>query len=252
MKRRKLKSMINSKEDEILLNCFYDKVAIADERYMYQETWFLNAHERAIAEEIKNPHITFDGGYPEAERVKMKVIPEYIEEEETISVLRVTGNLRGLKHGDYLGAILGTGIERKVVGDILVSEESTDIIIDSKIEDFLLLNFTKIGRNSIKTEIRNIKELIVPKVQTKKFSGTVSSPRLDGVLSEVFNFSRGDAKEAIKKGIVTVNNVEELRPAREVADGDVLRVRGKGKAVIDSFGGKTRKGRFVINYSKYI
>jgi RNA-binding protein YlmH len=77
------------------------------------------------------------GGYEEAERRMLVCIPADLPlsaEEATeglIRVLRVTKPAisRDLSHRDYLGSILGLGIERRLTGDILVRPDGADIFI---------------------------------------------------------------------------------------------------------------------------
>ena len=74
----------------------------------------------------------FYGGYEGCERTLFIAMPEYFEEEykEEISVLEITGrNISELSHRDFLGSLMGLGVERKTVGDILVFEDKTYVFI---------------------------------------------------------------------------------------------------------------------------
>ena len=75
--------------------------------------------------------------------------------------------------------------------------------------------------------------------------------RLDAVISSVFSVSRSAASDAINCGFVSVNGISATKPDRTVSEGDKLSLRGKGKAVIDSVGGFSKKGRIRFSYRKY-
>jgi RNA-binding protein YlmH len=72
------------------------------------------------------------------------------------------------------------------------------------------------------------------------------------MLSAVFNVSRGDASEAISRGMVFVNDTEASKPDMRISEGDKLVLRGKGKAYFREQGGTTRKGRLSVLFEKYI
>jgi RNA-binding protein YlmH len=79
----------------------------------------------------------------------------------------------------------------------------------------------------------------------------VSSLRLDCVVSAVANLSRGAANELIEAGFVSLNSQVCEKSTRQINNGDVLTVRGKGKFIIGNTSGKTRKDRTVLEFRKY-
>ena len=81
---------------------------------------------------------------------------------------------------------------------------------------------------------------------------SVSSVRLDSVVSSAFRLSRGKAAEAIRKGLVSVDHAECLKPDAAVQEGSSLVLKGKGKAVLEETGGESRKGRIRIVIKRFI
>jgi RNA-binding protein YlmH len=75
--------------------------------------------------------------------------------------------------------------------------------------------------------------------------------RLDAVISSIFSVSRSAACDAINGGLVGVNGIAVIKPDRTVNEGDKLSLRGKGKAIIDSVGGFSKKGRIRFSYRRY-
>ncbi|WP_366535383.1 YlmH/Sll1252 family protein, partial [Streptococcus pneumoniae] len=82
------------------------------------------------------------------------------------------------------------GIERKLFGDILVDEERAQIMIN---QQFLLLfqdGLKKIGRIPVSLEERPFTEKIDKLEQYRELDLSVSSFRLDVLLSNVLKLSR--------------------------------------------------------------
>ena len=53
-------------------------------------------------------------------------------------------------------------------------------------------------------------------------------------------------------GLVSVNHLETTKPDKSVEQGDVLVLRGKGKAILAEVGGESKKGRIWISINKFI
>ena len=158
---------------------------------------------------------------------------------------------RELTHRDNQGSLVGLGIRRELLGDILVREDGADIIALADIAEFILMNYYKAGRTNLSLSQHTISELIVPQQKRTTITDTVASLRLDSVIASAFGLSRGKAAEAIGRGIVFVNHVEVTKPDFQVSEGDKLTLRGKGKACLLEVGGRSRKDRQYITIEKY-
>jgi len=265
------------KEDIFFLAQLADKIDQCGNKYITTYTSFMDGHQQSIARihcrkqfipvsdedpyhpgdmgSIPATRSIFYGGYPDAERVMLINLPDYafLETENPLTVIRATKaeGSRDLTHRDYLGSLLGLGIKRELLGDILVREDGADIICMSDIADFILMNYCKAGRTNLSLTQRDIKDLIVPERKTQIITDTVASLRLDSVAASAFSLSRGKASEAISRGIVFVNNVEVTKPDHQLSEGDKITLRGKGKAVLSEIGGKSRKDRQYIKIERY-
>ena len=85
----------------------------------------------------------------------------------------------------------------------------------------------------------------------KLLRDTVSSLRLDSVLSVGFSLSRSKAAEAVTSGKVQVNWADWQKPDRQVAPGAVISLRGMGKIRLAEVKGQTRKGRISVEIEKF-
>lgn len=232
--------------------------------------------------------MVFYGGYADAERCIPVFLPEYIEWsgdyddvpwdlKELVSVIRVSAPKGGrrLSHRDYLGSLLSLGIDRAVTGDILVREDSSggssdgmhggscgpgsgspgigaDIIVMSDMAEFIEMNYTKAGRTDLSVSRHSIDELYIGEIKTVKKRDTVASLRLDSVVSSAFSLSRAKAAEQIRRGLVSVNSMEAVKPDMEIDEGDKIVLRGSGKALLSEVGGRSRKDRICITFDIYV
>lgn len=258
------------KEDRMLEALIRDRARQCIDRYMITATSFLDPHGRALAEKILktgeagSARFGFYGGYPDAERALAVFLPDYIEmspydyfrsepDEELLSVLRteLSKGSPALTHRDYLGALMGLGIKRESTGDILVRNDGADIIVLKEMAEYIMMNMYKAGRSHIRFEEVPVSELIVPEQHRVEMTESVSSLRLDNMISAVFGLSRGRAAEAISAGIVFVNGAAASKPEKKVAEGDKLVLRGRGKAVFSEIKGTSSKGRTIVVIEKY-
>ena len=251
-------------EDELTISRAEDKVRQCRDGYYVTSTGLLDSHEQALVRSVmrrsKDVRTFLYGGYEGAERRMLVCMPADIpmtEEEAAeglLEVLRVTKPQisKELGHRDYLGSLLGLGIDRSVTGDILVRPDGADIIIVPEIADFLIREYSQAGRTSIRTEVVPLTELRVPDVRTEMIRDTVPSCRLDTVVSSAFRLSRAKAAEAVRAGIVSVDHIECVKPDLRVEEGSSLVLRGKGKAVLREVGGESKKGRIWIVIERFI
>ena len=254
-----LDRVARSTEERQLLSRVLDKIDQAA-RGVPACTPFLSEAQQEACTRLLNaaghPRHLFAGGYPGAERKVCALLPDWMEEdsfEPPYTALRCRW-LSGekLTHRDFLGAILGQGIEREKVGDILVGEATCDILVMKELCPYLLQNLDGAGRAKLRVEEVPLTDLQPPEKKVKVIHDTVSSLRLDSVLATGFSLSRGKAADAISAGRVEVNHTLCLKSDRIVAEGDVLTCRGLGKSVLTQVNGQSKKGRTMIVMERYL
>ena len=245
------------KEEKLLLASAEDKARRRDNKNILTHTGFLSMAEQAALEQA-HPGGIFFGGFADAERRMLVFLPDWLddvpEEDGPVRVLRVSlpKGTPKLTHRDYLGSLLALGVERAVIGDILVREDGADILTISDMADYLAQHYVQAGRASLHAEALPLRELRTPVYEVKEVRDTVASLRLDSVLASMFSLSRGHAQEAIRQGLAAVNGRQILKPDHFLSEGDKVSLRGKGKAVLTRVGGKSRKDRDCIVYQKFL
>ncbi len=248
-------------EERLLIKKAEDKLRLCVSRYSLTFTGFLNEREQ----DILLSHLTVDadaqteliGGYSEADRRIMLFYPEYLdpsEEKSPLTAVRASYYKDyTLSHRDILGALMGLGISRESVGDILVDAErhSADIIIKTEIRDFILTEFASAGRAKLSVKEIPLSELNVPKCETEEITDTVASPRIDAVASSGFGISRESAASLIKSGRLYLNRRLCTEPDRTVADASVITATGYGKFKVGVSDRVSKKGRIFIRIERY-
>lgn len=251
-------------KDELITARIEDKISQCRDGYYVTSTGLLDTHEQALAiaalRHAAGVRTFMYGGYDEAERRMLVCVPRDLplnDEEAAEGLLRVLrvrlpAISRELSHRDYLGSLLGLGIDRRLTGDILVRPDGADILIVPGIEEFLLKELHRIGSVEVKTEAVSAGELIIPVERVEFIKDSVSSVRLDSIVSSAFRISRGKAAEAVRRGLVSVDHAECVKPDAAVHEGSSIVLKGKGKAVLEETGGESRKGRIRIVIKRYI
>ena len=259
-KRTVLDRAASSPEERLLLGHVWDKYEQCRLKNLPAATAFLSPQEQLAASRLlqaigAGEGFTFFGGYEGAERQCLCFLPEWAweVEEGLVRALRCTWHQSGeLTHRDFLGSLMGMGVTRESVGDILVSHESADVLVRGGVADFLLQSWDSAGRVHLKVEEIPLAHIHIPVAKTKIIRDTVPQLRLDCVVSSGFSISRGKAAEAIEGARVQLNWAECRKCAAEVAQGDTISLRGLGKCTVEEIGSQTKKGRIFISIKRYL
>ncbi len=186
------------------------------------------------------------GGHDDAERKMVAFIPEDMSPEFPISVVRFySPRIKSLSHRDFLGSILALGIKREKCGDIIIKDDEAYAFLHDDIASYVASNITKIGREGVKTSLVEPSQIELSEKSFREIKGTVSSLRLDSIISLFAGKGRSKASDLISAGFVFVNGIETTKNDAHLKDGDTISVRGKGKATL-SVGGTSKKDRIFI------
>lgn len=227
----------------------------AEERFYTTFTDFLNMEEQSILNNarINTPHNLF-GGYDMAERCIAGFGENSEYAEFPISIIKIEPLQQKfadkLSHRDFLGSLMGLGIKRELLGDIVISDNVGYLFCIDSIASYIEQNLDKVKHTSVKCKI--VDEL--PKTAIKEpeeIKINVSSLRLDVVVAGVYNFSRNEVKEHFVARKIYVNSKLTENFSQVVKSGDVVSVRGYGRFVYCDTLGKTKKNRLFISVKVY-
>lgn len=248
--------------DEITVRRLLDLAHRADQRGIVTYSDFLSNNELQIyfndKKQFNFVDVTMYGGFPEAERQVLAFSPKITwggEPDYPIACLYITPAHKkfaeDLTHRDYLGAILNLGIERTMLGDILVTDNAAYLFCKDSIASFILKECIRIRHTTVRIEQIKCNEISYVQ-QYEEISGTVSSLRLDSILTICTRLSRGKCTDLIHAEKVFCNHKLILSPHYTPADGEIISIRGIGKFVFCREETKvTKKGRNFIKLLKY-
>jgi len=257
--RRIVLSHIRNQEEKVLLARVLDLCDIVLNNYRPQVTDFYDPHRTSLITSLvvnNGLRAVTLGGYEQAERKRTLILPDnYAGEESSRTVcLLIEGNFKMSKvtHRDYLGALLGLGIKREKLGDIVVLENGAQVIVAEEISDFIGSNLEKIGR--VRVAVREIEEqaLILPEQKFKEIRATVPSLRLDVVCSASFSTSRSKIAREITAERISLNWHPCSDLSQPVKEKDIISGRGRGRVEIYEVAGQTKKGRIAVVLRKYL
>ena len=239
-------------ENQILRNRFKELYNRSYNRGIYTYSDFLNMHEQTLLyQDMKYGYILW-GGYEDAER---KIVCFGDENDfgyppqPPISVLLVAPLSEkfsdDLTHRDFLGSILGLGIKRETIGDIIISNNKGYVICLDSIAQYIIDNLTKVRHTSVYCESCDTLPTDALPQPTEK-TVIVSSLRLDGIISGVYNISRSKSSALIDSERVFINGKLTVRNTAPLKEEDIISVRGQGRFRFKEISGDTRKGRIRI------
>ncbi len=197
----------------------------------------------------------FYGGFEDAERTILGFFPPCISPSVDgfpLQAIRFTYRAADRpQHRAVLGALMHCGIERDTVGDILIDDTYAVVFVHNNVARHVLEQVKSIGAAGVTASVYTGTAL--PSLgECVECSDTISSERLDCVVAALAKCSRADACAQIEQGRVFVNALPQDKITKKVFEGEKITIRGKGKFIIQSLAQKTKKGRIVLIYKKYI
>lgn len=258
---------MNNIDDKLIIAKLMDKIKICKIRNKITNTEFLTTYQREIIQKelnkIKFKNYIFFGGYEEAESKILIIYPDKLTEEiiknnlkDLIKAIKIElpKELEGkFNHRDYLGIIMQTGLKRDRIGDIIVYKDKAYIFVLKENSEYIKETLKQFSRfNKAKVEIINYEDVEIKEPEFQEMRITVSSLRLDNIVSEITRISRSKAEELLKNEKVFLNSKLEVRSTICINKNDVLAIRGFGKYIIGEFLGSNKKGKNIVIVKKYI
>lgn len=227
--------------------CFTDFLSFADFTDLESERASFNGVKYQVS-----------GGYDDAERVMVRFgNPDELGYEEDFPIVCIRIKFANKKfavscnHRDYLGSLMGLGLERKCFGDIICDDEGAYVFVQEKNASYVIDNLTSVGRNVVIVNAVDNIPVDVIKGSSQDVLIQVASLRIDGIAAHVFHLSRKDIipyffeKKIAVNGRIIENNDKQLK------EGDIISVRGFGKFKLSEICGVSKKGKTNIKIEVY-
>lgn len=242
---------------------------------------FLTPRDRVRAERMLRARGLWDyawlwGGYAGAERVCLFLLPDYLssclsaepsacepdevcallgeEATDAVSAVWIGGSgFHVLSHRDFLGAILGLGLERDALGDVALQNAHAAVLFCPRaLLPFLEENLVKVGADTVRVRPYKPDEAFTDGRHYRAISDTVASERLDCVIAALCNLSRDAAQVLIRSGVVEVDYEPTDRVDLSLTPPAVISARGYGRFILRAFDGETRKGRLRLRADQLV
>ncbi len=254
-------------EETLIRRKILDSATKAYNQNVYTYTGFLGINELAIyhsmAKDLSFISSRCFGGTEACERQMIQFGSKeelgYSEEFpiDTIKISPLSPKFaESLGHRDYLGALMNTGIERSLLGDILIKNTHTYLFCAKHISDFIEKNVLTIKHtNVICTNITNnidASDIDMIKPERKELELIAASPRIDAVVASITKLSRSNASELFHSKKIYINGICNENKSYQLKSGDILVIRGTGKFIYLGCGNETRKGRVYVHLKQYI
>lgn len=258
-------------EDSVLLSYAEDRMLKSINDYVVTSTSFLDVRQQSVLSRkfsgVDDVSTVFYGGFDTAERNILVFSPVFFgltdydltegyfkenPDDNPLKVLRLKkDSFSSVTHRDYLGALMGLGIKREIVGDIIVNDNGADIIVVRTIADYIKSELKSVGRASVSVNEIEFSELSGNVNNIREDVINVSSMRIDNVISACFRLSRSESANAIASGSIYVNSSQILKADKKVNIGDKIVFRTKGKIVLKEISGVSKKGRNFLKIDVY-
>lgn len=225
-------------------------------------TKFFNRSEQNYIEQFlsRTDDIVYKvfGGYDQAERCIFAIYNPFVDYDISgympIEVLRIEwpSQYNQIGHRDILGSILGLGIKREVIGDIIVGDSMAYAFVIEEMSHYIVQNLVKIGNASVKVECLDIGEVDIKAPTPESIMAVVASLRLDCIVGAGFGLSRTKSLALVKSGRVMLNWEVCVKPSQSIESGDIITIRGMGRVRYLDIVRRTRKDRLSIEIERYM
>lgn len=260
MDRSKVIERFTDYDDRLLANKIMDAVEYCEKNFTYKATTFLDPRQQKLMEGLlqKERGIQYytESGIENSER-KLYIIYHEDYDIECINkhyqILEFTWYNKSIKkpsHRDFLGSIIGAGIKREMIGDIILEDDKAFVVCSEEVSEYILYNIERVGSLPVKVQI--VEHADITEEKEKIINTTVASLRLDGIISAGFGLSRTKAAELIKSGRVRINWEEKDVTSKVIKQGDVISIRGKGRIILEEIAGNTKKDKIRIVIKKFV
>ncbi|NEO97993.1 MAG: photosystem II S4 domain protein [Symploca sp. SIO2E9] len=196
------------------------------------------------------------GGYPQAERQRLAIAREELPLDQSqleLAVIDIAGNFLfdTATHRDFLGSILGSGLVREKIGDIIVlPERGAQAIVVPDVVEFLEIHLTQVRSVPVTTRRLDFSELKIREPKKKERTTVEASMRLDAIASAGFGVSRSKMVDFISAGDVRVNWKEVKQASYLLKSGDLISIRGKGRLEVGEVA-ITKKERYRVQLTSF-
>jgi len=208
---------------------------------------------KSASKNLKDINVYYDGGFINADTLRAIISPyEVIRDDFKIIIYKIKYNKKfyEISHRSILGSLMGLGIKREFIGDIVLNDKGAFFACAKEISEYIKDNLKFVGKAPV--ELEKTDEIIENVINYSEKLDFLSSLRLDVFIASAYNLSRSEAHEYIVNGLVYINHILILNPSEAVKLQDEISVRGKGRCKLKEIGGYSKSGRIAATLAKRV
>lgn len=247
------------KEEHKFIDQILEWCEAVKNHYNHKLTDFLDPRELEIIKQIighdEEIKVEFFGGMEPVERKRALIYPKFFQMNRDdfqvcLYEIQYPSKFITIQHPQVLGALMSLGLKRGKFGDILIHDHSIQIILAKEISNFVKMNLQSIHKTTVILKELSLEKMITQTEIWDEQSITVSSLRLDAILSQMYRISRQKMQQHIQNQLVKVNWKVVDDPSFLCQEGDKVSTRGYGRCKIISIDGMTKKEKWRITVGK--
>ena len=156
----KKNSLEHYRGNEELIERLIDWMDQCERTYQPIITSFFTPAQQEVAIRLigKQMRYVIDGGYEGAEYCRLKLFPEFCEEDHDLQITILKAKIHRkydhITHRDVLGTLMQLGLERDVFGDIVIKEDAIYVFVSAHIASYVMNEVSRI-KHSKKMCIRD-------------------------------------------------------------------------------------------------
>lgn len=174
----------------------------------------------------------------------------YKKELPDISILKVRND--NFTHQDIMGSFFSLGLNKNIIGDIVLLDDYVYILVISTYVDYLIQNFTKIKNKNIKFELEDLSILDNLKINKEKMEIIIPSNRIDNVISKLIHVNRKEIDKLISKKEIILNYEILKNNSYKLKENDIFSIRRYGKYKYIGVIKKTKKDNLIVEVLKFV
>ncbi len=239
-------------EEKLLAKRFSELSERAYTRGIRQYSDFLSLAGQNILLQMKlETKVTLIGGFDTAERRIACFEPNDCDYEEVPPILCICIEpisqkfADELTHRDFLGSLIGLGIRREVLGDIIIHKNIGYLMCAEEISEYIVDSLKKVKHTDVKCYIIDSPPSVSVSLPALSYV-VISSERIDSIVAAAFCISRSDSQDLLAHDKVFISGrlTQSLTASPKI--GDIVSVRGFGRFIYDGIERETKKGRFRV------
>lgn len=231
-----------TKKEDILINNIIEKL-----KHGLSSNFIDPSEEKKIISILNKLKINYEIYIPFTGAINHII---YKNELPDISILKVKND--DFTHQDVMGSFFSLGLNKNIIGDIVLLNDYIYILVISSHKDYLIQNFTKIKNKNIEFISVGLSILDDLKINVEELEIIISSNRIDNVISKLIHVNRKEIDKLISKKEIILNYEILKNSSYKLKENDIFSIRRYGKYKYIGTIKTTKKDNLIVKIEKFV